>query len=138
MIADAVDTAQKTVRVQAYWLTSQPILRALAAARKRSVDVAAILDRSQDRHQANGASYTGATYLANAGVPVFIDPASGIAHNKVIILDDATVITGSFNFTAAADTRNVENVVVLRSPNVAGWYLRAWEAQRAVSREFER
>ena len=112
-------TAQATIRVQAYWFTSRPILRALAAVQKRGVDVAVILDRSQDRWDAPGASYTAATYLTNAGVPVFIDPAPGIAHNKVMVLDSAIVITGSFNFAAAADTRNVENVVILRSAEVA-------------------
>lgn len=136
VIADAIDAARTSVRVQAYWFTSRPILRALAAARKRGIDVAVILDRSQDRREASGATYTAATYLTNAGIPVFIDPASGIAHNKVIILDATAVVTGSFNFTAAADTRNAENVVILRSPEVADWYGRNWTRRQVVSRPF--
>jgi phosphatidylserine/phosphatidylglycerophosphate/cardiolipin synthase-like enzyme len=49
-----------------------------------------------------------------------IDDAPAITHNKVIILDDATVITGSFDFTKSADTRNAENVVTIESRALAG------------------
>ena len=73
----------------------------------------------------------------HAGVPVSIDDAPAIAHNKVIILDDATVLTGSFNFTKSADERNAENVVLLDSPEVADWFNRNWEARSAASRPFQ-
>ena len=136
-IADRIDGATKRVRVQAYWLTSPTILRAIAAAKRRGLDVEAILDKTQDRTASARSRYTSATYLANAGVPVWIDDAPAIAHNKVIVLDDDVVITGSFNFTKSADTRNTENVVVLDSPEVAEWFNRNWEARRAASRRFE-
>jgi phosphatidylserine/phosphatidylglycerophosphate/cardiolipin synthase-like enzyme len=40
-------------------------------------------------------------------------------HHKVIVIDDETVITGSFNFSASADKSNDENVVILRNPDIA-------------------
>jgi phosphatidylserine/phosphatidylglycerophosphate/cardiolipin synthase-like enzyme len=120
------------VRVQAYYLTS-PII---AAAMRRGLDLAVILDKSQDRHDNPRGRYTGATYLANAGVPVWIDDAPAIAHSKVIVLDDREVITDSLNFTRAADERNAENVVVLDSPEVASWFTRNWDLRRSVSRAF--
>lgn len=137
VIADRVDGAQTKVRVQAYWLTSPVILRAITAAKRRGLDVEAILDKTQDRTTSARSHYTGATYLANAGIPVWIDDAPAIAHNKVIVLDATTVITGSFNFTKSADNRNAENVVVLDSPEVAGWFSQNWEFRRAASRRFE-
>lgn len=79
-------------------------------AKRRGLDVAAILDKSQDPLDIPRSRYTGATYLANAGVPVWIDDTFSIAHNKIIVLDDRIVITGSFNFTKLADTHNAENV----------------------------
>ncbi len=136
-IAGRIDGAQSKVRVQAYYLTSPMILRAVVGAKRRGLDVAAILDKSQDRRTSNRSRYTGATYLANAGVPIWIDDAPVIAHNKIIILDDRTVLTGSFNFTRNADERNAENVVVLDSPEVAGWFNRNWEDRRSASRAFE-
>jgi phosphatidylserine/phosphatidylglycerophosphate/cardiolipin synthase-like enzyme len=49
MIAQAVGAARSIIPVQAYYFTSTPILHALAQARRRGVDRAIILDRSQDR-----------------------------------------------------------------------------------------
>lgn len=136
-IADKIDAARSSVRVQAYYLTQPLILRSIAAAKHRGLDVEAILDKSQDRHASARSHYSGATYLANAGVPVWIDDAPAIAHSKIIILDDRTVVTGSFNFTKSADTRNAENVVVIDSQTVAAWFIGNWKERRAASRRFE-
>ena len=43
-----------------------------------------------------------------------IDAQHAIAHNKVMIIDGETVITGSFNFTKAAEENNAENLLVFR------------------------
>ena len=136
-IADRIDAATASVRVQAYYLTQPSILRAIVTAKKRGLDVEAILDKSQDRRGNTRSRYSGATYLANAGVPVWIDDAPAIAHSKIIILDDHVVLTGSFNFTKSADTRNAENVVVIDSQTVAAWFTRNWEDRRGASRRFE-
>jgi phospholipase D len=134
MIAGALDEARSSIRLQAYMLTSPVILHALAAAKRRGVAVEAILDKSQDPEERAGARYGGATYLMNAGVPVTIDDAPAIAHNKVIIVDERLVITGSFNFTRAADTRNAENVVLIDGTDVARQFLANWRNRRAQSR----
>ena len=57
--------------------------------------------------------YSAATFLKNMGIPVFIDDKHAIAHNKIMIIDNRVVITGSFNFTAAAENKNAENLLVL-------------------------
>jgi phosphatidylserine/phosphatidylglycerophosphate/cardiolipin synthase-like enzyme len=66
-------------------------------------------------------------------IRVLIDNKPAIAHNRVIVLDGRTVITGSFNFTLSADTRNAENVVVLESADVAGWFLASWPEAGGVA-----
>jgi phosphatidylserine/phosphatidylglycerophosphate/cardiolipin synthase-like enzyme len=55
-------------------------------------------------------------------IPTYIDAQHAIAHNKIIIIDKETVITGSFNFTAAAD-KNAENVIIIRSKDLAALYV---------------
>jgi phosphatidylserine/phosphatidylglycerophosphate/cardiolipin synthase-like enzyme len=65
--------------------------------------------------------------LAAAGVPVWLDGRHAAAHNKVLIIDaalpGATTVTGSYNFTVAAQKRNAENVVIFRdNPAVAQTY----------------
>jgi phospholipase D len=131
-VADAIRTAKHSVRVQAYGFTAPVILNALAEARARSVDVQAILDRSNLRDH-GGSPMTGAAFTADANIPTWIDDTVTIAHNKIIIIDDRLVIGGSYNYTASAERKNAENVTFIESPDVAGLYLANWEARRAVS-----
>lgn len=71
--------------------------------------VEVIRDKSQRTQR-----YSSTTFLTNAGIPVWIDSKHAIAHNKVIVIDRATVITGSFNFTKAAEDKNAENLLVIK------------------------
>jgi len=113
-ILKELKAAKNTVLVQAYSFTSAPIAKALVDAHKRGVQVEVILDKSQRTEK-----YSSATFLVNMGVPTLIDAAHAIAHNKIMVVDDATVITGSFNFTKAAEENNAENLLVIRSPELA-------------------
>lgn len=110
--------AKHTVYVLAYSFTSPAITQALIEAQARGVEVVVILDKSHSRGQ--GAA--GST-LRDAGVKVYIDSAHAIAHNKVILIDGHTLITGSFNFTKAAEDRNAENLVVLESAEAVDLYM---------------
>jgi phosphatidylserine/phosphatidylglycerophosphate/cardiolipin synthase-like enzyme len=93
-----IAAARSTVNVQAYSFTSAPIAQALADAEARGVQVEVILDKSN-----RTARYSGADYLIHHGIPTRIDAAHAIAHNKVMIIDGQVVLTGSFNFTKAAE-----------------------------------
>ncbi len=107
--------AQRSVLVQAYFLTSQQIAEALIDAHRRGLEVKVIIDRKALQEQPKEAEH-----LAHAGVPVWIDGQHPIAHNKVMILDGDTVITGSFNFTRQAETSNAENLVVMHKSLALG------------------
>lgn len=130
-IVDAIGQAKETIYVQAYSFTSAPIAKALVDASRRGVNVEALLDKSQRK-----ATYTGATFLKNEGIPVWIDDKHAIAHNKVMIIDGATVITGSFNFTKAAEEKNAENLLIIRDPGLAKLYMENWERHRVHSEEY--
>jgi len=121
-IVDAIGQAKQSVYVQAYSFTSAPIAKALVDAKARGVKVEAILDKSQ-----RTAKYSGATFLKNVGIPVYIDAKHAIAHNKVMVIDGATVVTGSFNFTKAAEERNAENLLILRDKGLALLYIENWQ-----------
>lgn len=130
-IVQALGTAKRSIQAQAYSFTSAPIVKALLDAHKRGVQVRVILDKSQ-----RGAKYSSADFLANQGVPVVIDANHAIAHNKVIVIDGEVVLTGSFNFTKAAQEKNAENLLVLRDPALAAQYARNWEAHQAHSQAY--
>ena len=123
--------ARERVLVQAYSFTSQPIARALAEAHRRGVQVEVILDKSQRRER-----YAAAALLARAGVPVEIDAAHAIAHNKVMVIDSETVLTGSFNFTESAEDRNAENLLVIHDQAIAAQYEKNWQVHRAHSQAY--
>lgn len=108
VVVQALTAAQHQVFVQAYSFTSAPIAKDLTDAHKRGVKVMAVLDKANQTDQ-----YSAATFLVNAGIPTVIDAQHAIAHNKVMVIDTATVLTGSFNFTTAAEERNAENLLVL-------------------------
>jgi phosphatidylserine/phosphatidylglycerophosphate/cardiolipin synthase-like enzyme len=133
LLVSEIDGAQHSILVQAYSFTSVPILSALKAAHARGVDVRVIVDKSSARESKSGSRYSAATYLTNAGIPVWVDTKLAIAHNKVMVIDAATVITGSFNFTAAAQSHNAENLLVLDDPALATQYKANWERRRLVS-----
>ena len=70
---------------------------------------------------------TEADFLVNVGIPVQIDAKHAIAHNKIMVIDGETVITGSFNFTTAAEEKIAENLLVIRSPELAAKYAANWK-----------
>jgi phosphatidylserine/phosphatidylglycerophosphate/cardiolipin synthase-like enzyme len=118
-VVDAINDAKKSIFLQAYYLTSEPIITALLRAKDNGVDVHFILDKTQRKSK----------YLAEFKkhhIPVFIDDKVRIAHNKVMIIDGKEVITGSFNFTNAAQYYNAENVVFIKDKKTAKEYFNNW------------
>ncbi len=126
-----INAATNSLLIQAYIFTSGPIAKAVVAAHRRGVKVTVILDASQ-----RGERYSSADFLANSGVATFIDSKHAIAHNKVMILDNASVVTGSFNFTLAAEERNAENLLVIHDQKLAAKYTKNWKAHASHSEPY--
>src|SRR5215471_14894930 len=117
-VVHEIGEAKSQILIQAYSFTSAPIAKALLDAAKRGVKIHVILDKSNETDR-----YSAATFLNNAGIETQIDDQHGIAHNKIMIIDNATIITGSFNFTKAAEERNAENLLVIKdSPDLVKQY----------------
>jgi phosphatidylserine/phosphatidylglycerophosphate/cardiolipin synthase-like enzyme len=121
-VIDELGRAQHEIRVQAYSFTHAGIAKALVDAKQRGVDVRIILDKSNRTQK-----YSAADFTAHAGVPTYIDAKHAIAHNKIMVIDGETVITGSFNFTKGAEDKNAENLLVLQSKPLAQRYLQNWQ-----------
>jgi phosphatidylserine/phosphatidylglycerophosphate/cardiolipin synthase-like enzyme len=126
LIIHAITQAKHDIRVQAYSFTLESIESALVDAHMRGVDVQVILDKTQEN--------TSAVYFREHGIPVWIDYRPRIAHNKIMIIDEATVITGSFNFTRSAQERNAENVLMIHDATLAQRYLDNWYTRKELSR----
>ncbi|MBR9699311.1 hypothetical protein GOV09_02555 [Candidatus Woesearchaeota archaeon] len=70
-----------------------------------------------------GSRYSQFTRLKEFGLDVKRDENKGMMHHKVFIIDNRTVITGSYNPTNAGDKKNDENVLIIHSPRLARRYL---------------
>lgn len=129
LVVGEIDGATQSILLQGYSFTDPDIAHALVAAHRRGVDVRAVLDKSQPR--ARGGK---ARYLARAGIPVLIEHMPGIAHNKIMIIDGQRVLTGSFNWTRSAQSRNAENLVVISGAQAVADYTANWREHAANSR----
>ena len=121
-IIEEINSSKVSVYVQAYGFTSKTIADSLIKAHLRGVKVQVILDRSNMSKK----GYSKLMDLKEAGVDISLDIVPGIAHNKVMIIDEKKVITGSFNFTEAADKRNSENVIIIEDKETVKQYLNNW------------
>src|SRR3989338_1789267 len=135
-IADAVRHARRQVLVQAFSFTNDRIAQALIEAHRRGVEVKLIADREQTENM----DYGQVPKIAQAGVPVWLDGEHQSAHNKVMVIDAGTpaasVITGSFNFTRAAQGKNAENVVFISgNDSLADAYAQNWQRHLAHSQQ---
>jgi phosphatidylserine/phosphatidylglycerophosphate/cardiolipin synthase-like enzyme len=132
LIIAAIDRAQTEILVHAYTFTHRRIAQALIGARRRGVAVSVLADREQARAVPQNVL----AQLASGGVEVWLDGNFAAAHNKVIVIDAglprATTITGSYNFTIAAQRSNAENIVVMHDNDaVARAYRDNWRRLKA-------
>jgi phosphatidylserine/phosphatidylglycerophosphate/cardiolipin synthase-like enzyme len=132
-ICQALGNARSSILVQAYSFTSAPIADALIRAHKKGVRVQVLLDKSQQQMK-----YSCIDILMAAGVPLLIDASHAIAHNKVMIIDNEILITGSFNFTKAAEERNAENLLIIHNKDLSAKYLSNWGDHQSHSLPYRR
>ena len=127
LIVDGIRRAKHQILVQSFSFTSRALANALMAAKRRGVDVQIMADREQT----SSGEASRIPELVQAGIPVVLEVRYQSAHNKVMVMDagtaDAAVVTGSYNWTYAAQYKNAENVLILRhNPDVANAYAANW------------
>jgi phosphatidylserine/phosphatidylglycerophosphate/cardiolipin synthase-like enzyme len=129
LVLKVIRSSRHDIRMLAYALTSAPVVEALVAAKKRGVDIAVVADYKENvSADHSGKARAALSALANAGIAVRTIDVYAIHHDKVLVVDGATVQTGSFNYTQAAQKSNSENVMVLwNNPQLAKGYLAHWE-----------
>lgn len=128
VIVAEIAAARRSLLVQAYNFTERHIVAAIIAARRRGVAVTLIVDKVSAHQRGERV-----TAVEAAGIPVYVDERPRIAHNKVMVIDDRTVITGSFNFSASAECCNAENVLIVHSRVLAAAYAANFTRRLAVS-----
>src|SRR5439155_24894874 len=99
-------------------------------AKKRGVHLDIILDKSNEVEK-----YSDLRIFLDHGLAPLIDHTHAIAHNKVMIIDQTVLITGSYNFTNQAETDNAENLVIIKGhPELIRQYRQNFLAHKAHSK----
>lgn len=128
-IVHEIGIAKKTIRMQSYSFTSQPIAEALLQAANRGVDVEIIMD---DSNSTNPLACRMAKEL-----PVYLDGKHSIAHMKAMVFDGKKVRTGSMNFSRAGDCLNCEDTLILTDKQLAKVYLENYEKHKSHSQRMK-
>jgi phosphatidylserine/phosphatidylglycerophosphate/cardiolipin synthase-like enzyme len=124
-VVSIVASAEKSIHFMAFTYTHEAMANAMIDRYKAGLDVQGVIEN-------RGASEGAFVPLFCAGLPVKMDGNKYTMHHKVIIVDSSTVITGSFNFTDAADTANDDNVLIIHSPAVAALYEQEYQRINAA------
>lgn len=122
-----IKSANTSITLSAYRLTSVPILNALIETKKSkpTVSIRVVVDSSE--------VLTNLQPLADAGIEVYIDHKHAIHHNKFIIVDSAYIETGSFNYTYSAEYNNAENAIIIACKPIAAQYQSNWDIHKSHS-----
>jgi phosphatidylserine/phosphatidylglycerophosphate/cardiolipin synthase-like enzyme len=114
---------QESIYFMAYSFTADDLGEAIRQRAAAGVTVEGVMDDGQINSN-QGTEYDP---FNQAGLDVRRDGNAGLMHHKVIIIDKKIVITGSYNFTASAETSNDENVVIIYNADVAAQYLEEFQ-----------
>lgn len=118
-----IANSKRNISVAMYFFTSRNFAYALADAAKKGVNIRVYLNNDQRNEK-----YSKAEFLRKKGIPVRFHNHDGLMHNKFAVIDDEIVATGSFNWTASADTKNDENLVLIKNKQASEAYKKKFDA----------
>ena len=117
----ALQDAEKSIYFMTFSFTHDDIGKQVLERAAAGVEVRGVFEKSQNN------KYTEHDKFVDAGLDVRWDGNPANMHHKVFIIDSKTVVTGSFNPTKNADTKNDENLLIIHDPVVAAKYLEEFE-----------
>jgi phosphatidylserine/phosphatidylglycerophosphate/cardiolipin synthase-like enzyme len=127
LLINLINRANRSVYVAVYSFTRDSLATALISAKERGVEVRVVIERERAYEQ--GSEYP---RLKSAGVDVRLDGNPNSMHHKFMVIDGYIVVTGSYNWSSAAEDRNDENIVVIIDKDVAQRFVqefeRVWQA----------
>ncbi len=107
-LLNEINSAEKFIYFMAFSFTHDKLGEAMRECYNSGINVQGIFDEFQN------VKYSEYEPMKEIGMNVKIDETSGKMHHKVIIIDEETVITGSYNFSRNAEMRNSENLLIIK------------------------
>jgi phosphatidylserine/phosphatidylglycerophosphate/cardiolipin synthase-like enzyme len=121
-IIPIVNSAKKSIRFLAFSFTDYPLADAMSQRAKAGVDVAGVFEKVGSEADASELKT-----LMCRRVPVRQDGNPAFLHDKVIVVDERIVITGSLNFSTNAEESNDENVIIIDNADIARLYIQEFD-----------
>ena len=121
-IEQAMETALDELLICVFTISDDRLSDAIQRAHRNGLTVRVLSDNDKMHDRGNLLER-----LADSGVNVRIDRSPEHMHHKFMVVDGRTVLTGSYNWTRSAETRNEENLVVLDDPVLAGRFAEEFE-----------
>ncbi len=118
-ILEALDNASQSIYFAAFTFTRDDFSQVLVEKANAGVAVRGVYET----RQVNAGSDESYNLLSGAGLQVLLDGNQYTMHHKFFVIDNQIVVTGSYNFTKAAEDSNDENVLIIHSPEIAQAYL---------------
>ncbi|MCM1009824.1 MAG: phospholipase D-like domain-containing protein [Fusobacterium sp.] len=112
-----IEGAKKYIYMPVFVITHKPLEAALLRAKERGVDVRLIVDATNV-----SAKKSSVQNLRAQGIPVKVENYAGKLHSKSIIIDDEYILAGSMNFSRSGESRNDENMMIIKNPRLAVFY----------------
>lgn len=120
-IISRLDSAVCNVKVAMAWFTSCELFDSLLRCLNRNVEVELILLDNAINYMDYAPDFN---IFIKAGGKLRIATCNiGFMHHKFCLIDDRIAITGSYNWTYYAETRNVENIVITDNLEIVNLYL---------------
>jgi phosphatidylserine/phosphatidylglycerophosphate/cardiolipin synthase-like enzyme len=129
-IIPIVRGAQTNVRFLAFSFTDQPLAQAMIDRAGRGVNISGVFEKVGSETES---AQLRSLYCAN--VPARQDGNPRFLHDKLIVVDNRYVITGSFNFSANATESNDENVIIIDNPQIASLYMQEFDKVWSIATE---
>jgi len=108
-----INQAEAFINIAMYIFTDREIALSLIKARERGVKVRLYLDKDQVDYR-----YSQSRFLVQKGIKTRISSNEYIMHNKFAIIDNRILLTGSYNWTFSANSRNDENLLIIDDPEI--------------------
>ena len=114
-----IQSAEKSIHFMAFSFTHDTLGKAMRDRFEAGIKVEGVFEGRQVNNR-----YAEYESMKQAGLSVVLDENRGAMHHKVIVIDGETVITGSYNFSKNAETRNNENLLIIKgNQEIAAEYL---------------
>lgn len=121
-VGNAVREAESDVRFMTFVFSSDSLAEAMLEMIDKGINIQGVFENRNST-----ASWSQMPPLHCAGAHVRQDGNRYVLHHKVIIIDDNTVVTGSFNFSGNASQSNDENLVIIKNKDIAKLYIDEWQ-----------